>query len=159
MARTLGDESPLTTREHQVVVAAMTGLSAKATALKLGISASTVRTHRKKALARLGVQSMGHAMVVMLQQGWVLRFGLIPDYTGPVYGASKFGAHAWVPSPAQRLYLDSFDRLLKDRTVEAVDDAAFFYRVLQRETTTTHNGRGRPDVDALLLRIARACIA
>lgn len=150
------DDCPLTPREHTVVLHAMAGHDAWQTARALGISASTVRTHRLKALRRLRVDSMARAAMVVLREGWVSREGLVPDYKGPAYSVAP--VKPWMPSPAQRLYLDAFDRMLALRTDRAVDDVEFCFSVLVHESGSAGGRVGRPDLDGMLLSMARACL-
>jgi len=150
------DDCPLTQRERQVVLCAMTGRTTGQTAATLGITVSTVRTHRHKALRRLEVDSMGKAMVVMLREGWVSQGSLIPDYAGRPYTSRR--SRPWLPSPAQRLYLDAFDRLLRHRTTRAASDVAFYFGVMCRESLVPDRRNGVPDVDAMLLGLALGCL-
>jgi DNA-binding CsgD family transcriptional regulator len=151
------DDCPLSPREHQVILHAMAGRDHKQTAQRLGVSPSTVRTYRHKAIRKLGVDSVGKAIVIMLREGWAPHHVLIPDWPGGAY--SPHPTRPWVPSPAQRLYLDAFDRMLSLRTERAVADVEFCFGVLVHESGAPGSRRGRPDLDAMLLGMARACLA
>jgi len=138
----------------------MAGRTQVQTAARLGLTLSTVRTHRSKALRRLGVSSMAQAWALMLREGWVRREQLLPSYSRGAYAPAEQQrwSRAWVPSPAQRLYLDAFDRLLRERSEEAAVNVSFFFAVLCRERRIGDRRRGGQDVDSMLLGMARALV-
>ena len=57
----------LTPREHEVIRLALYGHNAKSVAVQLGISADTVKVHRKRAYAKLRVSSQGELFFKFLE--------------------------------------------------------------------------------------------
>jgi DNA-binding CsgD family transcriptional regulator len=105
-------DRPLSPRQREVATTLMCGLTYKQADGRIGISPSTVRTHAHAAYERLAVTNLSQACVVMIRQGWTDPGELLPDYRGAPYTMRR---RRGLPSPAQRLYLDAFDRLLRDR--------------------------------------------
>jgi DNA-binding CsgD family transcriptional regulator len=152
-------DCPLSPRQREVVTTLMCGLTYKQSAGKLGISASTVRTHAHTAYERLAVTNLSQACVVMIRQGWTEPSELLPDYRGAPYTTrSKRGHKDWLPSPAQRLYLDAFDRLLRDRDEVAAALVDYYFGAMVRERAVPDRRRGGRDIDAMLLGIARGVL-
>ncbi len=153
------NDCPLTRREHEILVLVMRGLTYKQIALRLGVGASSIRTLMQIARDRLGVSGSIQAGALMIREEWVTLDEVLADWPGLPYStASQRGrhTHTWVPSPAQRLYLDAFDALLRDRTDEAADLVDFYFGVMCRERAIPDRRRSARDVDQLLLRMARA---
>lgn len=65
----------MTGRQTDVLRLLCDGLTYKQTAARLGIAASTVRTHAHAAYGRLGVVNSAQAAVVMIRNGWDRRPG------------------------------------------------------------------------------------
>ena len=65
------DSVELTPRELEVLQAAATGERNKEIALRLGISARTVKAHLTSVYNKLGVDSRGAAIAVAAQKGWL----------------------------------------------------------------------------------------
>ncbi|MGV4984572.1 response regulator transcription factor [Streptomyces sp. NRAIS4] len=65
-----GVECPLPRRQLEVLLRMANGDNTSEIAKALGIDAKTVRKHRARAMARLGVRSSTAAVVVCLTQGW-----------------------------------------------------------------------------------------
>ncbi|HEV7885479.1 MAG TPA: helix-turn-helix transcriptional regulator [Solirubrobacteraceae bacterium] len=152
-------DCPLSPRQHEVVTTLMCGLTYKQAASKLGISPSTVRTHVHAAYERLAVTNLSQACVLMIRQGWTDPSELLPDYRGAPYTTrTKRGQKDWLPSPAQRLYLDAFDRLLRDRDDVAVALVDYYFGAMTRERSVPDRRRAASDVDAMLLGIARGVL-
>lgn len=57
-------DSPLSSRERQVLACAGRGLSAAETGAELGISTETVKTHRRHLLGKLGARNVAHAIAL-----------------------------------------------------------------------------------------------
>jgi DNA-binding CsgD family transcriptional regulator len=57
---------PLTSRELDVIVCAAHGLGERESGEELGVTAQTVKTYRKHALAKLGARSMTQAVAIFL---------------------------------------------------------------------------------------------
>jgi DNA-binding CsgD family transcriptional regulator len=151
-------DCPLSVRQHEVMLLVMRGLTYKQAARELGITHSTARTHMHTAYVRLGVSDKGQACMVMIRNGWAAPRDLIPDYAGLPYTTSPrrqvTTLAPWLPSPAQRLYLDAFDVLLRERTDEAADRVDFMFGVMCRERRCADRRRGAQDIDDMLLRVA-----
>lgn len=152
-------DCPLSCREHEVLIHAIRGLTQTQTAGMLGVSVSTVRTLRMTALRRLGVVTVTHAALVMLGEGWVSRDQLLPSYEGRPYVtlASKRMSTTlrWLPSPAQRLYIDAFDKLLTRRDDAAAQRVAFAFLALYHEAKVPRPPARSRDVGQMLLSMAR----
>ena len=86
----------------------------------------------------------------MLARGWLRDPIDIPDYEGPPYTpAPRPRAHLWLPSPAERLYLDAFDELLRTRDRAAIRDTLLYHGLMRHvRRTEPVPSRGR-DVDAM----------
>lgn len=150
-------DCPLTSKQYETLLLVMRGSTYKQTAHEQGVTPSTVRTTLHNARRRLGVSSTMQALVVMLREGWAEPYGVLGDYEGPPYStASQYGKHEWLPSPAVRLYLNAFDRLLRTRTPEAAGAVDLCFRVLCHERTIPDRRRGDRDVHHMLLTMARA---
>lgn len=133
----------------------MRGLTRKQAARSLGISQSTVRSHLNGAYRRLGVSDATQAAMMALSNGWVEE--LLPDHAGRPYAAVvQRHKKNWLPSPAQRLYLDAFDVLLARRDEEAAERVDFFFGVMCRERGCPDRRGDRPSVNAMLLGLAQA---
>lgn len=148
-------EPLLTKRQSEVVLALMRGRTTAQAAAELGMSVSSARTHIRRALERTGLVGCGRSALFAL----VLQERAEPEvaeYVAPD-AQGRFDEY-WKPSPAQRLYLDAFDRLLRARSPQAVaeaeDDMDFFFAGMLRERRC-RNPRRR-DFDAVMLRLARA---
>jgi hypothetical protein len=95
----------------------------------------------------------------MIRQGWTDPSELLPDYRGAPYTTRpKRGRKDWLPSPAQRLYLDAFDRLLRDRDDVAAALVHYYFGAMTRERGVPDRRRAPSDVDAMLLGIARGVL-
>lgn len=151
-------DCPLSCREHEVLVSIARGLTRKQAAARMGVSVSTVRSLQATALRRLGVVTVTHAALVMLGEGWVSRDQLLPSYGGRPYEPAKRNQVAtlrWVPSPAQRLYLDAFDELLARRDAASEQRVAFAFLALYHEVRVPRPAPRSRDVGEMLLRMAR----
>jgi DNA-binding CsgD family transcriptional regulator len=154
-----GLDCPLSPRQHEVVTALMCGLTYKQAAKQLGISPSTVRTHAHVAYERLAVANLGQACVLMIRHGWTDPSELLPDYHGAPYTTrARRGQKDWLPSPAQRLYLDAFDRLLRDRDEVGAALVDYYFGAMIRERGVPDRRRGASDIEAMLLGIARGVL-
>lgn len=150
---------PLAPRQYETVVRIMRGATYRQAARDMGIELSTARTHLHYAYERLGVGNARQAYTVMLRHDWFDRGELPADYDGKPYTIRpNWGLHHWLPTPAQRLYLDAFDRLLRDRSDEAAADVDFYFRVLCRECHRPDTRPGGQDIDEMLARLAWAAL-
>lgn len=135
------------------------GLDRTQIAAERGVTVSTVRGHLSAAYKRLGVSDGVQAVAVMYAAGWL---GEVPasatdaarimaDAARVAAEAARTRARALMPaatapkaqdraekkvSPAQRLYLRSFDRLL---ALRHTDSAVLYFAVLKE---MTHHLRG-----------------
>ena len=139
----------------------MAGLTYQQIALRLGVSQTTIRSHMQDVTKRLGIVGRGrsHLFALMLARGWAIPDDLLADYEGPAYAPTHNPRmpRSWLPSPAWRLYLDAYQRLLEERTASAAADVAYFLGVVSRAHGVSVPERGR-DVDAMLKRVgARIC--
>lgn len=66
-----GNGSPLTRRQREILQLLANGHSTDAAAERLGLSAETVRTHTKAALARLSARDRAHAVAIGLRSGLI----------------------------------------------------------------------------------------
>lgn len=148
---------PLTARQHEALLALLSGRTGKQVARDLGIAHSTVRSRTHNAYQRLGVADARQAMAVMLREGWVEVDEILPDHEGAGYTTDDqhWGRQDWLPSPAQRLYLDAFDRLLAERTDEAARSLNVMFVAMCCERGIEDRRRGGRDVDSMLTKLAR----
>lgn len=116
---------PLSPRQYEAVLGVIRGQAYKTVAVEMHVTPCTARTYIHAAYHRLAVNSAAQARTVMIREGWLtLAETLLPDdalplidQTSPTYTRiSRRGYRNWLPTPAQRLYLDAFDRLLSERT-------------------------------------------
>jgi DNA-binding NarL/FixJ family response regulator len=63
--------SALTRRQREILQLLADGAATDGAAKRLGLSAETVRTHTKAALARLGARDRGHAIAIALRAGLI----------------------------------------------------------------------------------------
>lgn len=77
------DTCPLTPSQLLYVAAAAGGESVDTTARRLFVSPHTIRTHRVRALRRLGARDMAHAVWLATAAGW-----LTPDHIAPGGGGA-----------------------------------------------------------------------
>lgn len=70
------DGQNLTEREHDILVAMVEGLAAKAVASRLGISVKTVENHKIRIFDKLGARNHAHAVSLAITNG------LVPGRTG-----------------------------------------------------------------------------
>lgn len=147
---------PLTSRQLEVLRLVASGLTYKQTGLELGIRHSTVKSHLEAAYRRLGVHNVGQAAALLIREQWVSPDELLPDYTGPGYSTRRMRKDdGWLPTPAQRLYLDAFDRLLTNRSEDAAAEVAFYMAVMCQERGIPVRRRGgHPDIGDMLATIA-----
>jgi len=149
-------DCPLTVRQHEVLLALARGLAQKQAARELGISVSTVRSHTYKIYRALGVPGAGQAFALALREGWLQPADVLGDYTGKPYTTTPRRKSCVVVTPAQRLYLDAFDELLRVRTDHAAQRLSFFYRAMCVEARVPDRRRGGRDVDSMLVALGRA---
>ncbi len=139
---------PLTPRQFQVMSRLAAGETYGETAHDLGLSYSTVDTHAHNAYRRLGILGRGRAaaVVVMKDSGWLGAPPRRPhddDDSRDVTGA-------------QQAYVDLFVRLCERRRHRDALKLAVAYELLIRgECSRAPPVAGRPDIDELLLRMAR----
>ena len=161
------DSCPLTPRQREVLRALGGGETRKQIARRLGISPSTVREHTYQAYRRLGASNGLHAVAIMLCEGWLAQDDLLSYDRSASRAKPREHRKGWQPSPAQRSYLDAFDRLLTERSDEAARRLDRCFTAMCDEQGT-HGRRSRRAitgraagacVDAMLLRVGRALIA
>lgn len=70
-AAAVGDESPLTPRQREILQLVADGLSTADAAARLTLSAETIRTHTKAVLARLAARDRAHAVAIGLRTGLI----------------------------------------------------------------------------------------
>jgi hypothetical protein len=75
-----------------------------------------------------------------------------------VHDADQARAEGLAAEPAQRLYLDAFDRLLRDRDDVAAALVDYYFGAMTRERSVPDRRRAASDVDAMLLGIARGVL-
>ncbi len=71
MNRRQRPESPLTTRELEILGLVAEGCSNRVIGLRLGISEQTVKNHLAKVLQRLRAPDRTAAVVIALRSGWL----------------------------------------------------------------------------------------
>jgi DNA-binding CsgD family transcriptional regulator len=105
--------APLTRRQMQVMELLVAGNTYQQAAAELGLSRSTVRSYVHQSYLKLGVGSIGPALLRMQELGWMAQ----PE--PPPKDPCKVGGEVvdYYPdleplTPAQRLYLQAFDRYL-----------------------------------------------
>lgn len=122
------DDCPLTARELQVLGLVADGLEPSEIASRLGVSASTIRTHLSQAIRRTGHVSTLQTVLTAIRRGWVHAPALTP--TDELIWRERRDRHlvaiethlrniADTPAPPlsreARVYLDTFDRHLAAR--------------------------------------------
>jgi DNA-binding CsgD family transcriptional regulator len=149
-------DCPLSVRQHEVMLLIMRGLTYKQAARELGITHSTARTHMHRGYVRLGVSDKGRACALMLRNCWVDPGELLADYAGPPYTTAKHHAREanWLPSPAQRLYLDAFDKTLTERNELRHARAGAIRGALWFERDQPAPPRKAHDFDGMVTKIA-----
>lgn len=150
---------PLTPTEYETLLLVMRGRTYQQAARERGVSPSSVRSTLNSAYRRLGLSGVVQAAALMLREGWVGPDKVLEDYDGRPYSLES-QLHKltenWLPTPAQRLYLDAFDELLRERSDEAVEAVDFAFGVLCWERGCPDRRRDVCDIDAMLLGMARA---
>ncbi len=140
---------PLANREYDVVCLLAEGLSQKEVAHRLGIARSTVSTTLGHARSRFGLGPCRTlALVVILKDSGWLGAPPRPPRQGrePDDGCT----------PPQLAYAYAFVRLCRERTPRAVLIVTVAYMLLCADRGwTPSRPRRNPDIDALLLRMAR----
>lgn len=151
---------PLTPCQFEVMRSLCAGESQNQIAHRLVVAKTTVRSHAHDAYKRLGVSTVSQAVAVMFREGWLEPDDLLSDYEGPAYTteSQRFKIN-WVPSPAQRLYLDAFDRLLAERSDEAAEHLDRCFAVMCGERGVPDRRRINVSIDSMLLKVGRALIA
>ena len=71
MTRAAGEEIRLTGRERDVLELLAAGLQLEVIAQRLGIGLETVRTHVRKASARLGAANRTQAVAIAIRRGLI----------------------------------------------------------------------------------------
>lgn len=139
---------PLSNAEYRVISTIARGLTYKEAARELGISKSTIRSHMARIFEAFGLTARGQtaAVVLMKDMGWLGAPPREPPASDP-------------PVPVPHLaYCIAFTRLVLDRTREAEQMVTLAFMLM-----CMHSGfrpvreRRTPDIDALLLRMARGC--
>ncbi len=122
----------------------------------LGLTKSTITSHMHAARDQLGIIGAGRGALfaLMLARGWAIADDLLPDHAGAPYARQhdRRMLPSWIPSPAWRLYLDAFDRLLVTRSASAAADVDYYLGVVCRSENVKVPERGR-DVDAMFRRV------
>jgi DNA-binding CsgD family transcriptional regulator len=137
---------PLTSRQFEVATLLAAGATYKEIALRLGITPSTVTSHAHMIYHRLGIIGRGAApaAVRMKDSGWLGAPPRAPRLVDDPL------------TPTQRAYVHHWDRLASERTPRAaalVEVASIM--LLGDHRLAPDRPPARPDIDTLLLRIAR----
>lgn len=137
---------PLTNREYELLVLLSTGATYKEAARAMSIAPTTVASTARTAYAALGVvgRGVGPAIVVMKDAGWL---GAPPRQPPRADRAV---------TPVQLAYAYAFSRLCRERTPRAAAIVTIAYGLLRADHGLPARARTVPDIDALLLRMARA---
>jgi DNA-binding CsgD family transcriptional regulator len=70
---------PLTPREQEILAGAAEGETAAQTGARLFLSSETVKSYRKRVIAKLGARNGTHAVALALRSGLLpLRGGFVP---------------------------------------------------------------------------------
>jgi DNA-binding CsgD family transcriptional regulator len=75
-------ESPLSSRELQILSLIASGYVNKQVATEFGISEHTIKNHMTHILEKLDVCDRTHAVVIAMQNGWILPNGTISTLNG-----------------------------------------------------------------------------
>jgi PAS domain S-box-containing protein len=65
------EQSPLTTREHEVIALVAAGLQGGEIAARLSVSPETIKSHVQNAMAKLGAHTRAHAVAIALSTGQI----------------------------------------------------------------------------------------
>lgn len=168
------DDCPLTARQLEIARLKARGIPARRIAAQCHVTPSAVRGHLNRAYERLGLHGdagcdRGNRLLrVMVARGWMDADALLPDDDGAVYAiVDQRGKHDALPSPEQWLYCDAFDRLCRERTVEAAVRLDIYFKVMcmtrnvadrRQSGSETRQLRRVParDIDEMLLRLGTA---
>jgi DNA-binding CsgD family transcriptional regulator len=99
---------PFTGRQWETIVLLAEGLTLDAIAVSLGVTRSGVRTTLWEARKRTGAESDAGLIAECYEQGWLATKPALLEHREEVEEWPKV-------TPAQRAYLDVFDRMLKTR--------------------------------------------
>jgi DNA-binding CsgD family transcriptional regulator len=116
---------PLTRRELEIVQLLSDGHSGPQVAARLRLSGSTIRSHTNKIYRKLRVRTAAQAVLHCVRQGWV---------AGETGDAELLNAYRTITrelidaieshrevTPAQKRYLDAFDRRLRGEAANLSD--------------------------------------
>jgi len=78
----ISSDSPLSLRETEILSRVASGCINKQIATELGISEQTIKNHITHILEKLDVGDRTHAVVIAMQQGWVLPSGITRRVNG-----------------------------------------------------------------------------
>lgn len=137
---------PLTNCEYEILVLLSAGLSMKQVAARRQCHRSTVNSLMSNAYKRLGVHGgQTQAVVLMKDSGWL---GALPRRPQDPPDPSV--------TPVQLAYAACFVRLCRERTSRAAALVTVAYGLLVADRAwAPSRPRRPPDIDALLLRMAR----
>lgn len=107
------------------------------------------------AYERLGVNTARQAYTVMLQHGWFARDEFPKGYEGELYTIYRnSGVWTWLPSPAQRIYLNAFELFLRKRNEYHHTRARASRNLLYFELERYPLRREANDFDGMIAKIA-----
>lgn len=165
MATTHAAECPLTGREYEAVTLMMQGLDIGASAARMGITESAVRSLLKTARQRLGLIGAGNGPMFasMFSHGWVTPQQVAPHDTYSTWLQATKNDLDWRPSAAQRCYLNAFNRLLWRRDPRAAVAASLALALMCLEAgvrpptarPTCDPATSLLHLDDMLMRVAR----
>lgn len=158
---------PLSPRQHEAILGVVHGQTYQRIADRLHVAHCTVGTYVLRAYRRLGVNNAAQARTVMIREGWLTLAdslladdalpGRLPDYPKLTYTTtSRRGCRNWLPTPAQRLYLDALDRFLRDRGEYRHGRAGGCRHIVYFERELPAPPRKANDFDGLIAKIAPA---
>lgn len=137
---------PLSRRQYQVMCGLAAGRTYLEIARGLGISHSTVREHAHVAFRHLGVTGRGAscAVVAMKDSGWLGAKPRRPQEPPDPH-----------LTPVQLAYAACFAALCRERTSRAAAIVTVAFGLLTAVHALPSRPRQPPDIDELLLRLAR----
>lgn len=147
-------ECPLTPTQREILAKLASGMTGKQVARVRGIAHTTLRSHTYAAYKRLGAANIVQAILIMIRHGWIELDDVLPgDYQGPAYTTQPRPHRQpdhWVPTPAQRIYIDAFHKLLYER---AESDGPDPFLVLCQEKEVPDRRSKERDIESTLLKM------
>jgi DNA-binding CsgD family transcriptional regulator len=142
--RTVPEGCPLSYREWEALRCMALGLTGKEAASRMGLRYTSVGSHLTNVYAKLGVSNASGAVAVAFRQRWLSPDEQMPfrDYTTDDVGPRP--SENWRPTAGQRVYLDCFERMLKNPCEETHQDMRRAWHLWLHEQAIFDDPHDRP---------------